>query len=84
MSGDPVDGGGEGPGPGSWNRFGNGISARRRRVVNANETAPMQPDYSDEWALATFGADPFNGPVGTQDARHRMGSLPAEIYEKHK
>ena len=81
MASNSIDGGGEGPG--DWDRFAN-VSARRRRVVDATETAPHQPPYGDDWALATFGADPYNGPVGTQDARHRMGSLPAEIYKKHK
>ena len=51
MVSDPIDGGGDM----EWEKFANGASARRRRVVNCNETAPMQPDYSNSWANSSQG-----------------------------
>ena len=38
-----------------WSQFANGETARRRRVVDCTETAPMQPEYSDSWANSSQG-----------------------------
>jgi len=52
MRHDPSDGGG---GDMEWSRFANGETARRRRVVDCGETAPMRPEYSDDWANSSQG-----------------------------
>jgi len=52
------------PGDRDLDRFANGASARRRRVVGAAETAAHRPDYGDEWADRAFNIPSFPGPAG--------------------
>ena len=51
MRRDPTDGESNSK---NWDEFGNGITARRKRVVDAPEIEPHQPPYSDAWADKAF------------------------------
>jgi hypothetical protein len=73
-----------GGGDRDWDRFANGASARRRPAVYCQDNERPQRNYGDAYAQATFGANPFGPPVGKQDQKNRMGSLPPEIYAKHR
>ena len=51
MRHDPTDGE---PNSKNWDEFGNGITARRKRVVDAPETEPHRPEMGDAWADKAF------------------------------
>jgi len=51
MRRDPTDGPSNSK---AWSEFGNGIPARRKRVVDAPEIEPHQPPYGDDWADKAF------------------------------